>query len=292
MPRQEPLPPMSIPTSSNSVRSPKTAELVAHSLRRMIVDGQLKDGDFLPYEADLMTHFKVSRPSIREAVRVLESDRLVEVRRGARTGARVCVPGPEVVARPAGLLLALSGTTLTDVMTARIGIEPYAAGLLAKDGTASAHRQLRRLIDEIPQAWETGQLATATTDFHRRLVELSGNATLTMIAGMLHEIFEKHMAAALTNAQNVVSKAQYTKLIRSYTKLADLVSARKSTEAEAHWRRHMENAGAALLKGYEKTRFATSSTESRRDRLSAVGQCCRSHASKKCGAGLAPLHFN
>jgi DNA-binding FadR family transcriptional regulator len=41
--------------------------------------------------------------------------------------------------------------------------------------------------------------------------------------------------------------------MRSYTRLADLVAAREGAEAEAHWRRHMENAGAALLKGYEKT---------------------------------------
>src|SRR5206468_8691169 len=85
----------------------KTAELVAGTLRRMVVDGQLKDGDFLPNEAELMAHFGVSRPTLREAVRVLESERLVEVRRGSRTGARVRVPGPEIVARPAGLLLEL-----------------------------------------------------------------------------------------------------------------------------------------------------------------------------------------
>ena len=60
----------------------------------MVVDGQLKDGDFLPNEAELMAHFGVSRPTLREAVRVLESERLVEVRRGSRTGARVRVPGP------------------------------------------------------------------------------------------------------------------------------------------------------------------------------------------------------
>jgi GntR family transcriptional regulator, transcriptional repressor for pyruvate dehydrogenase complex len=255
MPRQEPLVPMIIPESpSNAVRSPKTAELVAHTLRRMIVDGKLKDGDFLPYEADLMAHFHVSRPSLREAVRVLESDRLVEVRRGSRTGARVRVPGPEVVARPAGLLLAIAGTTLTDVTTARIGIEPYAAGLLAAHGSEKSHRELLRLIEEIPGAWEAGRLATASTELHHRLVELSGNATLTIIAGMLHEIFERHMTAAFKGANNRVPKAQFNRLMRSYRRLGDLVSARKSAEAEAHWRKHMENASAALLKGNEKTK--------------------------------------
>src|ERR1700687_1458657 len=111
------------PIGGAAIRSPKTAELVARTLRRMVVDGQLKDGDFLPHETELMAHFHVSRPTLREAVRVLESERLVEVRRGSRTGARVRVPGPEIVARPAGLLLELSGTTLADVMTARIAIE-------------------------------------------------------------------------------------------------------------------------------------------------------------------------
>ena len=100
--------------SGTQIRSPKTAELVAGTLRRMVVDGQLTDGDFLPNEAELMTHFGVSRPTLREAVRVLESERLVEVRRGSRTGARVRVPGPEIVARPAGLLLELSGATIAD----------------------------------------------------------------------------------------------------------------------------------------------------------------------------------
>jgi GntR family transcriptional repressor for pyruvate dehydrogenase complex len=253
--RQESLAPMIAPqATSGAVRSPKTAELVAQTLRKMIVDGHLKDGDFLPYEADLMTHFQVSRPTLREAVRVLESDRLVEVRRGSRTGAKVRVPGAEVVARPGALLLAISGTTLADVMTARIGIEPYAARLLAEHGSIEAHAELRQLVDQIPLAREAGTLAQASADLHRRMVELSGNATLGMIAGMLHEISEKHTSAAILRDQNVVPKAQYSKLVRSYGRLADLVSEGKGTEAEAHWRRHMENSSAALLRGYEQTK--------------------------------------
>lgn len=254
MARQESLAPMIAPqATSGAVRSPKTAELVAQTLRKMIVDGQLKDGDFLPYEADLMAHFHVSRPTLREAVRVLESERLVEVRRGSRTGAKVRVPGPEVVARPAALLLAISGTTLADVMTARVGIEPYAARLLAEHGTKAAHRQLRQLVEQVPLARESGTLARASAELHRRLVELSGNATLAMIAGMLHEISERHTSAVILSEQNVIPKAQYNKLIRSYDRLVSLVSERNGAEAESHWRRHMENSSAALLKGYEQT---------------------------------------
>src|ERR1700681_2033294 len=106
---------ISAESASRGVRSPKIAELVARTLRRMVVEGQLKDGDCLPHEAHLIAHFQVSRPILREAVRVLESERLVEVRRGSRTGAKVRVPGPETVARPGALVLAISGTTLGDV---------------------------------------------------------------------------------------------------------------------------------------------------------------------------------
>jgi len=253
MARPQPLAPMIAPGAlPGAVRSPKTAELVAGTLRRMIVDGQLTDGDFLPHETELMVHFQVSRPTLREAVRVLESDQLVEVRRGSRTGARVRVPGPEIVARPAGLLLELSGATLADVMTARIAIEPRAARLLAEQGTNGAHRELERIVAEVPAAWEAGQLANASANLHRRVVELSGNATLGLIAGMLHEISERHTSSAIHHRK--VSKAQYGKMLKSYHRLVTLVTARADAAAETHWRRHMENSADALLKGYEKTR--------------------------------------
>ncbi|WP_319453112.1 MULTISPECIES: FadR/GntR family transcriptional regulator [unclassified Mycobacterium] len=235
-----------------AIRSPKTAELIAGTLRRMIIDGQLADGDFLPNETQLMEHFRVSRPVMREAVRVLEADRLVEVRRGSRTGARVRVPGAEIVARSAGLLLEISGATLADVMTARIATEPMAARLLAEHGTEDAHQELQRLVGEIPAAWQAGQLGTASANLHRRIVELSGNATLSVIAGMLHEIAERHSNTAIR--EQSVPKAHYEELIKSYRRLMDLVAARDGDLTEAHWRRHMENSAQVLLRGYETTR--------------------------------------
>jgi DNA-binding FadR family transcriptional regulator len=241
--------------ASEGVRSPKTAELVAATLRRMIIDGQLADGDFLPNESQLMAHFRVSRPTLREAVRVLESERLVEVRRGSRTGARVRVPGPEVVARPAALLLELAGATLADVMAARTAIEPVAAKLLAETADEDARTRLARLVAEMPARWEAGEVGAASANLHRTMVELSGNATLGMIAGMLHEISVRHTSAAVrSNVESTLPKAEFDKLMRSYNRLIDLVAARRSAEAKSHWRRHMEKASASLLKGHEKTK--------------------------------------
>ena len=239
------------PGGGAPIRSPKTAELVAGTLRRMVVDGQLKEGDFLPNEAELMAHFGVSRPTLREAVRVLESERLVEVRRGSRTGARVRVPGPEIVARPAGLLLELSGATIADVMVARSGIEPVAARLLAESGTPEAFDELDKMLaEDIPAGWQSGQLAETTGMFHRRLVELSGNATLGIIAGMLHEITVRHMAF-LFKERRPVSKADYEKVMRSYGRLMQFVRSGDGASAEAHWRKHLDTTRDLLLKGLE-----------------------------------------
>ena len=254
MTRSTPLAPMIGPDAvqaGTAIRSPKTAELVAGTLRRMVVDGQLKEGDFLPNEAELMAHFSVSRPTLREAVRVLESERLVEVRRGSRTGARVRVPGAEIVARPAGLLLELSGATIADVLVARSGIEPLAVRLLAESATTEQLDELEEMLaGDVPAGWESGRMAEATGEFHRRMVEMSGNATLTIISGMLHEITVRHTAFAIKERRQV-SKADYDKLLRSYRRLLVLLRSGDGAGAEAHWRKHLDTARELLLKGLE-----------------------------------------
>ncbi|BBX15271.1 GntR family transcriptional regulator [Mycolicibacterium duvalii] len=238
-------------SAGSAVRSPKTAELVAGTLRRMVVDGQLKDGDFLPNEAELMAHFGVSRPTLREAVRVLESERLVEVRRGSRTGARVRVPGPEVVARPAGLLLELSGATIADLLTAKSGIEPMAARLLAESGSAEAFDELEEMLEAlISEGWRSERLAETTGAFHLRVVQLSGNATLGIIAGMLHEITVRHTAFVFKE-RRPVSKADYETLLRSYRRLMQFLRAGDAAGAEAHWRKHLDKTRELLLAGLE-----------------------------------------
>ena len=70
------------------VRAPKTAELIASQLRGQIVRGELKAGDTLPPEITLMEQFGVSRPTLREAFRILETESLIDVRRGSRGGAQ------------------------------------------------------------------------------------------------------------------------------------------------------------------------------------------------------------
>ena len=138
------------------------------------------------------------------------------------------VPGPEIVARPAGLLLELSGATISDVMTARSGIEPMAVRLLTEAGTTDAFDELDRLLTEdIPAGWQSGRLAETTGNFHRRLVEF------------------------VLKERRPVSKADYEKEMRSYRRLMELMRSSDGAAAEAHWRKHLDTTRGLLLKGLE-----------------------------------------
>jgi DNA-binding FadR family transcriptional regulator len=231
------------------IRVPKTAELVAAELRRKIVRGELAEGDALPSEAALMADFAVSRPTLREAFRVLESESLISIRRGARGGARVQVPNGNVAASYAGLVLEYRGTTLQDVYDARTLIEAPCAALLAERRTEQDLARLRvavaqaeRLMDD-PQAF-----IRAHMEFHALMVELAGNQTLTVLNGMVRHIIElanwSHVDLDAGSPQNVRANKRG---FRAHVRLVELVAARQSAEAEALWRVHLQEAENYLL---------------------------------------------
>ncbi|MCK9927490.1 GntR family transcriptional regulator, partial [Frankia sp. Mgl5] len=203
------------------VRVPKTAELVAAQLRRQIVRGELVEGDALPPEAVLMEQFGVSRPTLREAFRVLESEALISVRRGAHGGARVHTPDGQVAARYAGLVLEHRHTTLADVHTAHTLLEPAAVRLLATHHTDTTLTTLHTALTH-----------PDPTHFHHQLLEHAGNQTLTMIAGMLRHILDTH--APLPHPTHTTPHNHH-----DHTHLLDLIARHDTNAAEAHWRTHI-----------------------------------------------------
>ena len=231
------------------IRVPKTAELVAAELRRKIVRGELAEGDALPSEAALMAEFAVSRPTLREAFRVLESESLISIRRGARGGARVQLPNGNVAASYAGLVLEYRGATLQDVYDARTYIEAPCAALLAERRTPQdlarlneAVAQARRLMDD-PQAF-----IRAHMEFHALVVELAGNETLAVLNGMVRHIIElanwSHVDLDAGSPDNVRANKRG---FRAHVRLVELVTAQEAAEAEALWRLHLAEAENYLL---------------------------------------------
>ena len=239
------------------VRAPKTSELVAAQLRRQIVRGTVQPGQKLPPETQLMEQFGVSRPTIREAFRILETERLIVVRPGSRGGAQVVAPDPTVAARWVGLLLQLQGATIDDVYEARKVAEPVCAGMLARGRTEQDLADLAAVVAEIESAIEDtdgrapdpAQWSRLTHRFHELIMQRSGNKTLALQGAVLHDIIATHTELRVSrNFDRAESPERFRRAVKAYKKMLALIEARDADGAQRLWRSHMESAAAYLLK--------------------------------------------
>jgi DNA-binding FadR family transcriptional regulator len=229
-----------------TVRVPKTAELVAAELRRRIIRGNLKEGDNLPSESVLIDEFGISRPTMREAFRILETERLISVSRGSRGGAQVHLPNVDVVARYAGLYLQSRNTVLADVFEARRLIEPPAARMLAERRPKHIIKELHELLADAEAHIEDPEAyAVNSARFHLKVIEGSQNETLTLIAHVVHGILEATLLNA-TGDRYVLELAK--KGLRSEHKLMKLVEAGDGPGAEQHLLRHLDASASIILK--------------------------------------------
>jgi GntR family transcriptional repressor for pyruvate dehydrogenase complex len=224
---------------------------IADELRRLIVSGKLSEGDSLGHEPDLVERFGVSRPSLREALRILEAEGLISVVRGMLGGVVVHKPDGRMTARMAALVLQARNVSLADVFEARSLIEPTAVRVvasLASRARRPAVSALRRLIDEQARViLDPEGFGPANAQFHERLVALAGNQTLTIVAEMLNEIVARAVTAVSKTGPAPESVATRRRGIRSQERLVALIEAGEASEAEAHWRTHMAVVGRVLL---------------------------------------------
>jgi DNA-binding FadR family transcriptional regulator len=244
------------------IRIPKTAEVVAGDIRKRIIRGEIKEGDFLQPEAQLMEHYGTSRPTIREAFRILENEQFISVTRGSRSGAKVHAPKVDGVARYAGFALQAQGALLSDIYNARLVVGPPAAAMAAHNRTPEDLTRLRgelaRLETFLDQPDRGSEYRVAVARFHQAIVETAGSATLNMIWAMLANVIETHQAKFVSRrpAAEQFSRPQAIRRNRgalaSFKKVIDLIEARDGAGAEQHWRRHIENGNASWLMGYDQ----------------------------------------
>ncbi len=245
------------------IRVPKTSEIVADHFRGQIVRGELQEGDFLPPEGQLMTTLGISRPTLREAFRILEAESLISVVRGSRTGARVHQPSVELVSRYAGYTLQSQHTTIADLYEARLAIEPHVVRRLAATPDRLAIRRLREevarlhlLIKEVRYV----DFYHGVSEFHRALVDVTGNKTLAFLNQLMLHLLRAHQVDFARRHPRPQEEQRKSLLVgvRSYEKLIDLIEAGNVDGAIKHWRLHLQNANHAWTAGDEGGRIVDS----------------------------------
>jgi DNA-binding FadR family transcriptional regulator len=213
-------------TSIKRVRPQRAAELVAEDIRTEILKGNFRAG--LPKEAVLLADYQVSRPTLREALRILETEGLVETRRGRRGGATVRRPTPESAAYHLGLTLQAADADVDDLAAARALIEPLCAELAAQSrDRKKLASYLDALTDEAEELIGEGAAFTACLQrFHTALVEASANTTLRILAGTVEAIWQGQEQAW---ARKVSAEGAYPKVreqeqaLASHRRIADLI---------------------------------------------------------------------
>jgi len=157
-----------------------TDEAIA-KIRGLIQSGALPPGSRLPPEPQLAAQMGLSRSGVREAVKVLESARVLDVRRG--DGTYVTSLAPRLLLEGLGLAVELlRDDTLLEVVEVRRMLEPVATGMAALRMSDDDLDELGRILDDMRAAADDAEkLIQVDTAFHRTVVAATGNETLTSL---------------------------------------------------------------------------------------------------------------
>lgn len=234
-------------SAPRELKTRSVAEAVASQLRARILDGDLTDGSELPTEALLLEQFPVSRPSLREAFRILEAEGLLRVRRGKRGGTVIIHPTPDSAAYHVGLLLHARKTTLQDLAAARNLLEPLCAEQAARRRDhISVGRKLIKLTEVDNTEVGNGLAFTkAATSFHQQLVMAAGNSTLETLAGILESIWNTQ---ELSWAQSAVNEGDYPdtslrrEVLKAHLRISQAIEAGDPEQAVHLTRGHLKAA--------------------------------------------------
>lgn len=181
----------------SAVTAPRRQRLshsITEQVERLIVEGMLKPGDALPSERDLAKQLGVSRPSLREALLVLESRGLVQAKRGGGFGV-TDVTGPTIT-DPLVHLLQRHPSTIDDVLELRHGLEcvaAYFAAIRATDADAKRLREMSVAMKRRRATRDPLEDADLDVDFHMAIAEASHNVALVHVMRGIFNLMRSNM---------------------------------------------------------------------------------------------------
>jgi GntR family transcriptional repressor for pyruvate dehydrogenase complex len=183
--------------SLEPVRSTRIYEEIVRQIRMLIADGHLKSGDRLPPERDLAERFRVSRTSVREAMRALESRGLIGIRPGE--GAFVREVSIEALVEPLALVILAQRESIADLYEARRLLEPPIAALAAGRASPDEVSEMTRILDQQAAEVAAGRTGLAQdAAFHTALAHSTHNRAITRIVTTLMDLLAQSREESLS----------------------------------------------------------------------------------------------
>ncbi len=207
------------------VKSTRIYEEIVRQIKVMIGEGRLKSGDQLPPERDLAEKFLVSRTSVREALRALESVGLIEIRPGEGTFVREV--SVDALVEPLALVLLSQREMIGELFEARRLLEPAIAGLAARRATPEEVQEMERILDEQAKEIAAGNTGLAQdAAFHAAIGTAAHNRAITRIVHAVMDLLAQSREEAIS------TPGRPTRSHEDHRRVLDAIRARDPANAE------------------------------------------------------------
>jgi GntR family transcriptional repressor for pyruvate dehydrogenase complex len=223
-----------------AIKKTKIHEDVFQQIHQLIKEGRLRARDQLPSERELAETFKVSRTSVREALRALESQGLIVSRSGM--GNFVADLPVESLIRPLARLLIDEKKTLADVFEMRKLIEPQIAALAAERASRNDIAQLKRIVARQAAAVSRGESGVeADADLHFSISRATRNQALQKLVSGLMELLCRSREESLQTDKRRESS------INAHRRIVAAVEQHDKPKARSEMLRHIEQVEESVL---------------------------------------------
>jgi DNA-binding FadR family transcriptional regulator len=210
--------------------------VIVDQVRLLIRQGRLVAGDRLPSERELCERFGVSRVTVREALRVLEANGLVEIRVGARGGAFVTAPSSRLVGEGIVDLISLATITAAEVTEARMVFELGIVPLVCERATAEDITALHDICDQSSAALEADEYPLElSAAWHSRYARSAHNRAVAMLV----ESLQGPLLRSLEQARET-APAHGRRGVEEHRALVDAITERDVDAATELMRTHLK----------------------------------------------------
>lgn len=183
---------------------------IADRLEEMILNDSSQIDQRLPSEQALAVSFGVSRPVIREALKLLKERGLINQRQGGRTV--ICEPNSEQLTNSVNRIVRLKNVDAIKIFEIRIALELLSANTAAQNATADDINTLRQIVYETRAAEQSGNMMLRTQcdlKFHRCVAEIGGNPLLCIFLESIEDILNEMIRTSLCDMQTSEDGVKY-----------------------------------------------------------------------------------
>lgn len=229
------------------IKTRKIYEEIVDQIRDLVAKGDLKPGDRLPSERDLVERLKVSRASIREALSALEMMGLLEVRSGEGTFVRKL--RSESVVAPLAWMLTMEKGTVLELLEVRKILEVQAVSLAAERADESDIKELHAALEDMrAELKSTSSDGTSDHRFHYAITRATKNKIIIRLMDTMSDL----MQYMLKTSRSKLYEGKYTPalLLQEHLGIYEAIKGKDSRKARDFMLHHLNGVEEEVIKGF------------------------------------------